>query len=223
MEEVPPASSQEAGQFGSELPEPLPVPQEQTPDSREQVANSYTTRPVISRVPQPAVSEQRSFNTSTMHNSNLEATYDINTLPKPVGFDNRAPEWPVPQVPEINKPEQNPKETLQAEQPADRVPESEFDKRNERLRPQLVNSDDMAAAGMVALGDVLKQRQVPPAAPAPAPAMPNYPTPVMMNPAANMPLTAQTTSWSLYKQAIAVGVTAALIIAPIMIILLARH
>lgn len=103
------------------------------------------------------------------------------------------------------------------------TPEIEFDKRNERLRQQPKPQDELAAAGMIALGDVLKQRPVPQ-----IPQVTTLPTRSQHNP---MPSATGVSpddhihmsgGWSLYKQAVAVGVTAGLIMAPIIVLVLSR-
>lgn len=148
-----------------------------------------------------------SKNTSQMNISNLEVAHDINILPLPEGENQ-----PGPEVTHSNQ-----------------ISESEFDKRNERFRGQSVDSDDIAAAGMVALGDVLKKRQSPdqqPIAPVAAPPRTYAPLPPPTPMPQPMPVPSPVIvgqPWSLYKQAVVVGITAALIIAPIVIVLLVRR
>ena len=193
MEEAPTSSSPEDGQFQNELPESLPKPEIRS--ANPQAYGSFATaenRP-ISAVPQP--------NTSPLRNANVEARYDPNTLPQPVEFDARA---------------------TSSEQAKTQTPEIEFDKRNERLRQAPKQQDELAAAGMVALGDVLKNRQAPYATAQP-------PTSATTSSVRSPQHTSRSATgsgfmmgWSLYKQAVAVGLVAGLIMAPIIMIILAR-
>ncbi len=194
MEEVRASSTPEGGQPNEELPEPLSIPHEPQPTIP---LNTYEYTPVIRPFP---IESPPSPNTSSLRNSNLEASHDINTLPRPVEAAQAAryPEQVTNQeVPEIR--------------------EAEFDKRNERLRDVPRQQDELAAAGMVALGDVLKDRQT--AYAPPTPVMPP-PRPAALPQAP--PVTPAQTGWSLYKQAIAVGLVAGLLMAPVIIVALAR-
>lgn len=174
MEEVNPAATPEPGQFPSELPDPLGAPANQPPNSAPQPR--YEARPPQAPMSRPLMRESSAPNTTSMHNSNLEATYDINTLPRPIGLPENRPQWPAQRPPEGSlqaetahpyaepaqqQPETTPQPEAQQPEAGQPTPEVEFDKRNERLRTEPVDNDDIAAAGMVALGDVLKNRQVP--------------------------------------------------------------
>lgn len=130
-------------------------------------------------------------------NVKLESDYDPNTLPQPVEPETFG-----------STPEQT---TLQ-------TPETEFEKRNERLRQQPKQQDELAAAGMVTLGDVLKNRQVP-YTPQPGHTLTG---PVQTTSNATNPSVSLRSGWSLYRQAIAVGLVAGLIMAPIIVLILAR-
>lgn len=180
MEEVRASSAPEDGQFSDELPDPFGAPQE-IPDS--QPYQHYE-----SSIP----------NTSSLHNANLEATYNINTLPQPV-YAEQTPQQPQPEE----------------------IHERDFDKRNERLRDVPGGQDDPAAAGMVALGDILKNRQPPYT----ASSVTGTSQPVNAQPpqlSRNQVLATAKPAQLLYRQAITVGLVVGLIVAPVIILLLIR-
>lgn len=198
MEEVPESSRPENGQFQNELPEPLITPEQQ---------------PVPSQ-PFPKPEAYRTPNTTSLRNANLEATYNINTLPRPQESVAR----PLATSPEQQVTSQ---ESLEASDNAE-IAEAEFDKRHERFRYGPRQQDELAAAGMVALGDVLKNRQqtqyaqpLPNAGALSSPTAPSQTTPV--SPATTAP------RWSLYQRAVMVGFVAALVMAPVVIYILASR
>lgn len=197
MEEVRSSSNPEDGQLNEELPEPLSIPHESLPTS------SPTTNTYESTAPRQSIAQEHVShpNTSSLRNSNLEATYDINTLPRPV---------------ETNPQTAYPEQATSQEVPE--VHEADFDKRNERLRDVPRQQDELAAAGMVALGDVLKDRQT--AYAAPVSSAPPTPRPAQLP--LNPPTNTTASGWSLYKQAIVIGLVTGLIMAPVIIVALVR-
>lgn len=203
MEEVPPTPLN-PGQFPNELPEPLAVPNDPSRYSERSVS-----QPIRPQSPRPM---------------------------QPLGTPNRQP-LSIPNYQNENNPNNlpNPDQTMQTVTPETTLPrgsteprETDFDKRNERLREEMnPHDEEIMAAGMVALGDVLKNRQPPqpdygPTGSQPtAPPLPPYSQPVPL-PTPVSPVST-TLVMPLYKQAIAIGIIAALIISPLIIYLLIHH
>jgi hypothetical protein len=130
-----------------------------------------------------------------------------------------APELPPPILPPVEATPSVYQLNIGLEAPARvelaETPETDFEKRNEKLREDNTSAthtlEEPAAAGMVALSEVLKRRT---AAKTTSVAKAKTPQPLSSQPVGKAP--------SLYKRAIALGFVGAVIISALLIYLLTR-